>query len=104
MARWIVPGVLVSCSAIESPTAAQQQGSVQVSSAAQVVVADPTRRAGQPTLEPDIGLAVYQPGLRAGIFYFDVHAVRRAESAHLGRWSVGVRDLKLGGLTWSLTG
>jgi cell division septation protein DedD len=103
MRSWLCPVGLVALVAAAQPALAQQQGSVQISSAAQVVAADPERRAGQAALEPDLGVTVYQPGLRFGTLFIDVHAVRRAEHARVGRSSIGLRDLKLAGLTWTLT-
>jgi cell division septation protein DedD len=101
MRSWIVAVGLVTLAA--APAQAQQQGSVQLSSSAQVVVADPERRAGQAALEPDLGLTVYQPGFRFGTLFIDIHAVRRAEHARVGQSSFGLREVKLGGLTWTVT-
>jgi cell division septation protein DedD len=89
--------------AVAHPVMAQQ-GSVQLSSSAHVVVADAERRAGQPTLDPDFGFTAYQPGFRFGTLFADFHVVRRADSVRIGQTAFGLRDVKLGGLTWSLTG
>ncbi|HSL24371.1 MAG TPA: SPOR domain-containing protein [Vicinamibacterales bacterium] len=81
-----------------------QQGHVQLAVAAHAVAADAVRRAGQPTLEPDIGLTVYRPTLRAGNLFADIHLTPRDGKAHLGQVAVAVRDVKAAGLTWTLSG
>lgn len=80
-----------------------QQGHVQITGAAQTVVADPERRAGQQSIEPDFGLALYQPGFPFGTLSADIHATRRGDRAHVGQSAIGLRDVKVGGLVWSFT-
>jgi len=84
--------------------AAAQQGSVQISSSTQVVTGSAERRAGQEPFEPDLGFTLYQPAFRFGNLFVDIHAVQRDNGARLGTAALGLRELKFGGLTWSITG
>jgi hypothetical protein len=83
---------------------AAQQGSVQVTAAAQSIQGDPRRTLGEPPLQPDIGVSWLQPGSRFGTFQIDLRATRRGDQLHLGRAFVGVRDYKARGLSWSFEG
>lgn len=95
--------ILLASLAAAVPVAAQQ-GSVQVSSSTQIVAASDARRAGQQPFEPDLGFTLHQPALRFGNLFVDLHAVRRDDGARLGTTALGLRDVKLLGMTWSLTG
>lgn len=85
-------------------TTAAQQGSVQLSSSTQILTASEARRAGQEPFEPDLGITLDQPGVRFGNLFIDLHAVRRGEGVRLGTTALGLRDIKLGGMTWSIIG
>src|SRR5574338_136184 len=85
-------------------SARAQQGSVDISSSTQIVSASDARRAGQTVFEPDAGFTLYQPAFRLGNLFVDLHAVSRAGRARLGTTAVGLREVKLAGLTWSITG
>ena len=93
---WALLAVLVPLE-----TAAQQQGSVQITAAAQAIQGDTSRTGGQPLLEPDYGVSWLQPGTRFGIFQLELRGTRRDGLPHLGKTFVGVRDLKYRGLAWS---
>ncbi len=93
---WALLAVLVPLE-----TAAQQQGSVQITAAAQAIQGDTSRTGGQPLLEPDFGVSWLQPGTRFGIFQLELRGTRRDGLPHLGKTFVGVRDLKYRGLAWS---
>jgi cell division septation protein DedD len=86
---------------IPSPGAAQQ-GSVQVTGAAQAIQGDSRRIGSEPSLEPDFGVSWFQPGTRFGTLRLDLRGTRRDDLPHLGRAFVGVRDLKYRGVAWSL--
>lgn len=94
--------VLVACPG--ATVGAQQQGSVQVSAAAQAVTGDPLRIAGQPTFEPDVGVSWFQPGTWFGSLQMELRGTRRGDLAHLGRTHLALRDVKYRGLTWTLEG
>ena len=96
--RGLAVGLLVSPAALCSA----QQGSVQVSAAVQGVTGDTDRLAGQSQLEPDFGVAWLQPGARFGVFQIELRAARRGDTLHTGRLYGAVRDLKLGGIAWTV--
>lgn len=81
--------------------AAAQQGSVQVSAGAQATTGD-TARAGNVGVDPDLGVTWLQPGTRFGTLQLELRGTERANQLHLGRVYGSVRDLKLGGYTWTL--
>ena len=76
---------------------AAQQGSLQVTGAAQSVQGDSRRTFGQPELEPDVGVSWLQPGTRLGIFQLELRGTQRDGTAHLGRALISARDFKYRG-------
>ena len=97
---WIA---IVLVSLTVTPVAAQQ-GSLQVSAAAQGTTGDAQRGAGQPRLEPDFGVTWLQPGTKFGTAQLEVRGTRRQNELHFGRVYGSLRDLKYGGLTWTIEG
>src|ERR1700752_1101040 len=93
--------VLVSLSV--TPAAAQQ-GSLQVSAAAQGTTGDAQRGAGQPRLEPDLGVTWFQPRTRFGTAQLEVRGTERQDELHFGRVYGSLSDLKYGGVTWTFEG
>lgn len=98
--RWSAALLAILCA---SPVAAQQ-GSLQLSATSQVLTGDESRIAGQSRLEPDLGVSWLQPGFRIGTIEIDTHLTRRDNRVLLGRTFVGLRDVKLKGLTWTFQG
>jgi cell division septation protein DedD len=98
--RRVLPGLaaLLTCVAA---TAHAQQGSIQISAAAQSLTGDPQRLGGQNQFEPDFGIAWLEPGTRFGIFQAELRATRRRERLHPGKSYVSLRDFKYRGLAWS---
>ncbi len=86
-----------------SPALAQQ-GSVQVSAAAQVLSGDEARLGGQDRLEPDVGLSWFQPGFRFGTIEFESHLTQRSDRFLLGRSFAALRDVRIKGLAWTFEG
>ena len=78
-----------------------QQGTVQVSAAAQTVTGPPERLAGEHALEPDFGISWVQPGDRFGSFHLELRGARRADRLHVGRNYAALRDLKHGAVSWT---
>jgi len=85
-----------------TPAAAQQQGSIQLSTESQIIQGNQARRGGERTIEPDFGVLWLQPGTRFGQFLLEARGTRRGNELHLGRTSVAVRDAKARGVTWTL--
>ena len=83
--------------------AAAQQGSVQVTGAAQAVTGDPERLAGQSRLEPDFAINWFQPR-ETGSMLMELRATRRGSEPHLGRAYFAWRDARFRGATWTLEG
>ena len=81
---------------------AQQQGSVQVSTAVQTLQGDPSRFAGQNEFEPDVGVSWLQPGSRFGVFQIEVRGARRGDELHTGRMYGALRDAKYAGVRWTV--
>jgi cell division septation protein DedD len=79
-----------------------QQGSIQVSAAVQGITGDPERLAGQPRLEPDLGISWLQPGSRFGVFQIELRGARRGNILHTGRMYGSVRDLKVRNTLWTI--
>jgi hypothetical protein len=84
--------------------AAAQQGSVQVSTSAQMLTGDPQLLGGQHQFEPDFGVSWLQPGLRFGSLQVELRGTRRYDLFHLGRTHMALRDVKFAGATWVLEG
>ena len=89
--------------ACASPALAQQ-GSIQVSAAAQVLSGDEARVGGQDRVEPDLALSWFQPGFRFGTIEFESHLTQRADRFLLGRSYAALRDVKVKGLAWTFEG
>ncbi len=101
--RQVLHGLAIGCLALSAaPAAAQQQGSIQISAAAQGVTGDPVRTEGQEHVEPDAGVLWLQPGSRFGMFHIEVHGVMRGGLPHFGRTYLAARDVKYRGATWTL--
>jgi hypothetical protein len=98
--RRVLPGLaaLLTCVAA---TAHAQQGSIQISAAAQALTGDPQRLGDQNQFEPDFGISWLQPGTRVGIFQAELRATRRRDRLHPGKAYVSLRDFKYRGLAWS---
>ena len=81
--------------------ASAQQGTLQLSTAAQALTGDRARIGTERTLEPDAGVSWLQPGSRFGTFQIELRGIRRGDALHLGRAYLGLRGYKARGLTWS---
>ena len=97
--RW--SAALLAIAILRASPAAAQQGSLQLSATSQVLTGGEARIAGQNRVEPDVGITWFQPGLRVGTFEIDAHLIQRDKSPQLGRTFVGLRDVRLKGLTWT---
>src|SRR5688572_2117209 len=93
---------LATLAGLAAPALAQQ-GSVQVTGAAQAVSGDPERLAGQTRLEPDFAINWYQPR-GTGSLHAELRATRRGNEPHLGRAYIAWRDVTLRGALWSFEG
>jgi sporulation related protein len=89
---------------VSAPAAAGQQGSIQLSTATQLVEGDRQRRAGERAFEPDFGVSFLQPRSNFGELQLEVRGTRRGDKLHLGRASFAVRDAKARGISWTLEG
>src|SRR6188474_1349720 len=89
---------LVVCHAV---SAYAQQGTVQVSGAAQAVAGTSRDVTGENAIDPDFGVSWLQPGVRFGAFQMELRGAKRADRIHLGRNYAALRDLKAGTLSWS---
>ncbi|HEY7498674.1 MAG TPA: SPOR domain-containing protein [Vicinamibacterales bacterium] len=83
-------------------TSAAQQGSVQVTAAAQSIQGDPRRTVGQAPLEPDLGVSWLRPGTRFGLLQMELRGTRRGDLPHVGKAFFSLRDFKLRGANWSI--
>jgi hypothetical protein len=81
-----------------------QQPAVQVVVGSQFTTGDDVRTGGQPRVDPDLGIQVFQPGLAIGNFYADVNVTHRDNRAAVGRGVVRLDGFRLGGLVWSVDG
>ncbi len=81
-----------------------QPGSLQVSTASQFLTGDALRLGGQTRVEPDLGIVWIQPGFRLGTLELNAHLVQRRRWPWLGVAFGALRDVKLGGLTWTFQG
>jgi hypothetical protein len=94
--------LLVTC--LPAVAAAQQQGSIQISTDSQIVAGNAVRQAGQHTIDPDVAFRWTQPGTSFGQFELETHATRRDDKARLGRTSLALRGARTGGITWTFQG
>ena len=81
--------------------ASAQQSFVNIVGAVQVATGDPVRLGGQSAFEPDLGVQVFDSAFGAGKLRADLNVTRRDDAAVLGRSSIALDDVRLGGLTWS---
>ena len=87
---------------LAQPAHAQQQGSIQISSAVQSLSGTSQRFAGQNRFEPDVGVAWLEPGTRFGTFHMELRGARRGDVVHTGRMFASLTDLKAIGATWTI--
>src|SRR5580765_2993084 len=88
--------------ALTNVPAAAQQGSLQVSGAAQATTGQLQRGPNFVTVEPDIGVSWLQPGTRIGNLQLELHGTERRDAFHLGRVYGAMRDLKQGDYKWTV--
>ena len=93
LAAWVV--------ASHAAPAAAQQGTVQISGAAQAVTGNAERTASDHPIEPDFGITWLQPGVRFGTFQMELREARRGDRLHLGRNYAALRDVKHGAVSWT---
>ncbi|HEX5473680.1 MAG TPA: SPOR domain-containing protein [Vicinamibacterales bacterium] len=101
MKRGTLPFFLVTTVLFPAVAAAQQQGSIQVSSQTQVLEGDPVRRAGERRFEPDFSINWLEPGSTFGQWQMQLSGTRRGDSVHLGRSWLSLRDASYAGLKWT---
>ena len=82
--------------------AAAQQGSLQVSAAAQATTGESARDINLGAFEPDLGVTWFQPGTRFGTLQLEVRGTERQNEPHFGRIYGSLRDLKAGGFRWTV--
>jgi cell division septation protein DedD len=102
--RQVLRGLAILALGSSATPSLAQQGSLQLSAAAQGVTGAPDRAAGQGAIEPDFGVTWLQPGSRFGTFQIDVRGTNRTGRAHLGRTYVALRDVKARGVSWTFEG
>jgi cell division septation protein DedD len=85
-----------------SAPAAAQQGSLQVSAAAQATTGEVQPGAGLSQLEPDLGVSWLQPGTRFGTLQLELRGTERQNELHFGRIYGSLRDLKYRGFKWTV--
>jgi cell division septation protein DedD len=99
------PAGLAAVVALAAAGAAHaQQGSLQVTAAAQTLTGESRRLAGQYPFEPDFGVLWLQPGSTFSNFELELRATTRAGELRRGRSHVAARDGKFGGLSWTFEG
>ncbi len=81
--------------------ATAQQGSIQVTGATHTVNGDRLRTDGQPTFEPDLGVAWLRPGTRFGMFQMEIRGTTRDGEPRVGKAFVAIRDWKHRGINWT---
>lgn len=99
--RPVLCGLAAGVIACQAAAAQAQQGSVQISGAAQGVTGSAQRIAGENAVEPDFGVAWLQPGDRFGTFQVELRGTRRGDRLHVGRNYAALRDVKYRGLSWT---
>ena len=95
--------VVVAFATASAVPAFAQQGSVQVTGAAQAVTGDPGRLSGESRLEPDLAINWFQPR-GTGSLQMELRATRRGTEPHLGRAYLAWRDVTLRGAVWTFEG
>lgn len=81
-----------------------QQSTIQVAGAAQVLTGDQSRLGGQQRYSPDLAVTWYDRGTRLGPVRLDFGATGREGEIVPGRVVLSFDELRLGGLTWSISG
>jgi hypothetical protein len=102
--RQLLYGLAAALVAYPAASASGQQGSVQVSGAAQTLTGNSERVGDQHAVEPDVGLLWRQPGTRFGLFELELRGTRRGDLPHFGRAYVSLSDVKYHGFNWSFEG
>ena len=100
--RPLLCGLAAGVFACYAQAALAQQGSLQISTAAQGITGDEQRLGGQNPFEPDAAVSWIQPTPRLGTLRVDFGGTRRADRLHAGRTYVSLRDLKLAGMSWTI--
>jgi hypothetical protein len=95
-------GVFAVC--LPAAAAAQQQGSIQLSSDSQIIAGSAARQAGEQAIEPDVAFVWIQPRTLFGDFRLETHTTRRGDSLRLGRTWLALHDATFAGLKWSFEG
>jgi cell division septation protein DedD len=99
--RPVLCGLAAGVIALHAGLAHAQQGTVQLSATTQGITGGPVVP-GENRLEPDFGVMWLQPGVRFGTFQIELRGARRADRLHLGRNYAALREIRYGGLSWTL--
>jgi hypothetical protein len=89
---------------LAAASAAQQQGSIQLSSDSQIVAGSAARQSGEQAIEPDVAFVWTQPRTLFGDFRLETHTTRRGDSLRIGRTWLALQDARFAGLSWSFEG
>ena len=89
---------------LAAASAAQQQGSIQLSSDSQIVAGSAARQSGEQAFEPDVAFVWTQPRTLVGDFRLETHTTRRGDSLRIGRTWLALQDARFAGLSWSFEG
>jgi cell division septation protein DedD len=100
--RPVLCGLAAGLMAWQAAAAYAQQGSLQLSAAAQGLAGASRSVSGENAVDPDFGVSWLQPGVRFGSFQIEIRGTRRTDRLHVGRTYAALRDYKLGGLAWTL--
>ena len=90
--------------AVAASAAAQQQGSIQLSSDSEIVAGSAARQGGEQAIEPDFAVVWTVPRTSFGDFRLETHTTRRGDSLRLGRTWIELRDAKVARMAWSFQG
>jgi hypothetical protein len=96
--RWVIAVVAL----LVARAAAAQPGTVQIFSGTLFTTGAPERTGAAERYQPDFGFAWLQPTSGFGTVQVDLHAVRGNGDPRLGRGLLAIRDVKRGGLVWSV--
>ncbi len=97
----VLRGLAAGLVVCHAASAQAQQGTVQVSGAAQSVIGTSRDVTGENAIDPDFGVSWIQPGVRFGSFQIELRGAKRADRFHVGRNYAALRDLRAGGLSWT---
>lgn len=100
--RPVLCGLAAGLMAWQTAAAYAQQGSLQLSAAAQGIGGASRSVTGENAIDPDFGVSWLQPGVRFGSFQIEIRGTRRTDRLHIGRTYAALRDVKFGGLAWTL--